>query len=71
MLIIDRFEGNFAVCEDEGREMHCIPRGELPEDAREGDCLVREDGRWQLDRQEAQVRREMQARRLRALMRRK
>lgn len=38
MLIIDRFEGEFAVCEHDG-EMINIPRSLILGDAQEGDVL--------------------------------
>ena len=38
MLIIDRFEGDFAVVETDMGMMN-IPKSELPTDAREGDVL--------------------------------
>jgi hypothetical protein len=40
MPVIDRFEGDFAVCEVENGETVNIPRSELPSSAREGDCLI-------------------------------
>ncbi|WP_097027685.1 DUF3006 domain-containing protein [Clostridium peptidivorans] len=39
-VIIDRFEGNFAVCETEDKTMVDIPRGILPEEAKEGHVLT-------------------------------
>ena len=38
MLIIDRFEGSFAVVETNEGIVN-IPRSELPKEAKEGDCL--------------------------------
>ena len=38
MLIIDRFEGEFAVVETDTGFIN-IPRAEIPADAREGDIL--------------------------------
>jgi len=38
-LIIDRFEGNVAVCEEEGREMLNVGKEQLPAGAKEGDVL--------------------------------
>jgi hypothetical protein len=38
-IIIDRFEGSFAVCEDENRRMINIERSKLPPGAKEGDVL--------------------------------
>ena len=42
-FVIDRFEGEFALCETESGEVELIARDALPEDAAEGDIL-REDG---------------------------
>ena len=39
-VIIDRFEGNFAVCEKEDRTMLNIVRDKLPARAKEGDVLT-------------------------------
>lgn len=69
MLIIDRFEGEFALCEDEGRQMRRIPRAELPAQAREGDCLTCEEGRLRIDSQAAEARRKANAARFRRLTR--
>jgi hypothetical protein len=38
-LIIDRFEGHFAVCQQPDRSMLKIPRQLIPSEAREGDVL--------------------------------
>ncbi|WP_186429498.1 DUF3006 domain-containing protein [Clostridium sp. BSD9I1] len=38
-VIIDRFEGDFAVCEKENKAMIDIPKEILPEEAKEGDVL--------------------------------
>lgn len=40
MLIIDRFEGDCAVVEGDGRQMVHIERRLLPAEAREGDVIV-------------------------------
>lgn len=37
--IIDRFEGDFAVCEIDG-QMKNLPRALFPEDAKEGDVFL-------------------------------
>lgn len=39
-IIIDRFEGNFAVVELEDKRMINMPRELVPEEAEEGDILV-------------------------------
>lgn len=38
-VIIDRFEGNFAICEKEDRSMIDIEISEIPFAAKEGDVL--------------------------------
>ena len=38
-VIIDRFEGNYAVCEKEDRAMIDISREKLPAGVKEGDVL--------------------------------
>ena len=51
MLRIDRFEGDYALCED---SRSCgivpVPRAELPGDVKEGDLLAFIDGRYVVDR---------------------
>jgi len=39
-VIIDRFEGNFAVCEKEDRQMLDIEKSKIPNTAKEGDVLI-------------------------------
>lgn len=39
-VIIDRFEGDFAVCEKTNREMIDIHKEKLPSNAKEGDVLT-------------------------------
>lgn len=60
MLIVDRFEGDWAVLEWEGQAFS-VPRALVPGDAREGDCLT---WRLQVDRQNSAERR----RRVRSLL---
>lgn len=38
-VIIDRFEGNYAVCEEENKKMINIEKIKIPANAREGDVL--------------------------------
>jgi hypothetical protein len=38
-VIIDRFEGHYAVCEKEDRTMVDIKRSSLPSEVKEGDVL--------------------------------
>jgi hypothetical protein len=58
-VIIDRFEGNYAVCEKENREMINIERAKLPPEAKEGDVLILDDdGGITIDREETARRKE-------------
>lgn len=43
-LTVDRFDGIYAICEDEERRMFAIPTAELPADVREGDKLEIDNG---------------------------
>lgn len=63
--VIDRFEGSLAVLapKDGGCSVN-VPRGELPEDAREGSTVVRGDGGWRLNQADTAER----AERVRRLM---
>lgn len=53
--IIDRFEGNLAVVEIEGR-MTSILRRDIPSDAGEGDVVVEADHKWTVDREATRLR---------------
>lgn len=48
--IIDRFEGNFAICEKENKEMIDIEIKNLPEGAKEGDILLISNNRIIIDK---------------------
>ncbi|ABZ82854.1 conserved hypothetical protein [Heliomicrobium modesticaldum Ice1] len=48
-LIIDRFEGQFAVVEVDGKGTIDIPRKELPVQTREGDVIRLINGRYEID----------------------
>lgn len=44
-LILDRFEGTFAICEGEEHKMYAIETSEIPAGAAEGDVLeISNDG---------------------------
>ena len=49
MIIIDRMEGNYAICEKEDRTMVNIKIQELPKEAKEGDCIKRIQGKYVID----------------------
>lgn len=49
-LIIDRFEGNYAVCELEDKSTVKVPKYKLPLECKEGECLIQDgDGMYQKD----------------------
>ena len=41
-LIIDRFEGTYAICEMDDKSKVKIPKYRLPLDCKEGDCLIQD-----------------------------
>jgi hypothetical protein len=55
-VVIDRFEGNFAVCEKDNGEMISIERDKLPSVAKEGDALVIEQDNIYIDKDETEKR---------------
>lgn len=57
MIIIDRFEGEYAVLETDSG-MIDVNRSLLPENAREGDLLINENGIYSVDAAATQERRE-------------
>lgn len=65
--IIDRFERDFALCENESKEIVDIPRDSLPPEAVEGDVLMEEDGRFTVDEDETKERRRKNAALLKSL----
>jgi len=58
-LVIDRFEGKYAICEDGDQKYFAIETAELPEGAKEG-CVVviSEEGELSLDLEETERRRQ-------------
>ena len=63
-LIVDRIEGDLAVCEKSDKTMVDIELTQLPEDVKEGDILIEKDGNYELDLTETEQRRK----RVQALM---
>lgn len=56
MLIIDRFEGEYAILED-GKHHYEVKRSELPDDCFEGDVIVTKDGFYTVDKEQTKLRR--------------
>ena len=58
-ITIDRFEEDYAVCEDEqGLNQRDIPRKELPENAQAGDTLLFINNQWCMDTKETNKRKQ-------------
>lgn len=55
-LVIDRFEGDFAVCEDENLKMINIKKSLIPINAPEGAVLIIHDGVIEYDEKETIIR---------------
>lgn len=56
-IIIDRFEGIYAICENEDKSMFAIEKSELPKDIEEGTViLISDSGEIELDKNETQKR---------------
>lgn len=56
-LIIDRFEGSFALCEREDKSLISIPKYKLPLNCKEGDLLILDSkGMYQKDTEATQYR---------------
>lgn len=55
-VIIDRFEGKYAVCEKENRTMVNIEASSLPKGVKEGDVLDVKCGKIKLNEAETQRR---------------
>lgn len=54
--VIDRFEGEYAVCEKEDRTMLNLEISKLPDGAKEGDVIVICNGKIVIDASETQNR---------------
>lgn len=57
-LIIDRFEGKYAVCELEDGKFVDIPKEDIPEDAKEGDVLTKTDSGYRVEKIATEAKRE-------------
>ncbi|WIF93992.1 DUF3006 domain-containing protein [Caminicella sporogenes] len=55
-VLIDRFEGDYAVCERENREIINIEKYKIPKEAKEGDVLIIENDRIIIDKEETEKR---------------
>ncbi len=69
MIIVDRFEGAYAVCEMDDQSMQTIPLAELPSGIKEGDVLTVVDGEYVRDVQQTKERTERIAQKMNRLFR--
>ena len=66
-LIIDRFEGEMAVCEKKDRTMIVLPRSSLPPDSQEGDVVILNDRAVYVDRTATAARKKANEEKLRSI----
>ncbi|WP_195983699.1 DUF3006 domain-containing protein [Clostridium sp. D33t1_170424_F3] len=58
ILVIDRFEGTFAICENEEQKLFAIETSELPQGAAEGSVLeIDEEGTIRVNEEKTAARR--------------
>lgn len=58
MLSIDRFEAQYAICEDNDKRAFAIAISEIPKGAKEGDVIrISDDGDITIDKEETDRRR--------------
>ncbi|KZN96826.1 DUF3006 domain-containing protein [Aeribacillus pallidus] len=57
-FIIDRFENDIAVCEDENGKIIEILKSQLPKNAETGDVIIQKNNRYYVDKKETSKRRQ-------------
>jgi pyruvate kinase len=57
-VIIDRFEGDLAVCEKEDKSTIDIPLKDLPEEVQPGDVVIIENGQAHIEHEETKERKQ-------------
>lgn len=58
VLSVDRFEGNYVICEDDDKKMFAIDVGEMPKGIKEGDIIrISDEGEIHMDEEETKRRR--------------
>lgn len=67
MIIVDRIEGAFAVCEMDDKSMQNIALSELPVGVKEGDVLAVENGTYVIDAKQTKERSERIAQKMNRL----
>jgi len=56
-FIIDRFENDIAVCEENGKIIEIL-KSQLPKNAETGDVIIQKNNRYYVDKQETSKRRQ-------------
>ena len=70
-MIIDRFEGEYAICQTTGKDIKQIKKTDLPSDAKEGDVIIQNpDGSFFIDNEETVRLISISKKRLTALLKR-
>lgn len=67
MIIVDRIEGAFAVCEMDDKSMQNIALSELPAGIKEGDVLAVDNGTYLIDAKQTKERTERIAQKMNRL----
>lgn len=67
MIIVDRIEGTFAVCEMDDKSMQNIALSELPAGIKEGDVLAVDNGTYLIDAKQTKERTERIAQKMNRL----
>lgn len=53
-FVIDRFEGEFAVLEDENGNLVDIKKSLLPQNAKESDCVILKDDKYTISKEKTE-----------------
>lgn len=53
-FVIDRFEGEFAVLEDENGGFQNIKKSLLPQNAKESDCVIFKDSKYTISKEKTE-----------------
>ncbi len=67
MIIVDRIEGAFAVCEMDDKSMQNIALSELPAGIKEGDVIAMDNGTYVIDAKQTKERSERIAQKMNRL----
>lgn len=57
-FIVDRLEGEYAVCEKEDKSFLDIPLKHLPDGVKEGNILIFEKGNYRINSDETRIKRQ-------------